>query len=127
MVDELLQTLALESEENLKDSALYNIVKELSLLEENEHRITNLRRRWVTGAYEWMAGKHGSLQNLKEYFEYNDEEWHYVWNTMIKDRAWSVPNIYDELGNEKKQNFAPEMMIKFIAHDIRCHIYLFTT
>ena len=69
-----------------------------------------------------MAGKHGSLQNLKEYFEYNDEESRYFWNTMIKDRAWSDPNIYDEMGNYKKQNFAPEMMIKFITIDIQCHI-----
>ena len=41
---------------------------------------------------------------------------------MNKDKAWSVPNIYDEKGNFLKQNYSPEIMIKYIAHDIQHHI-----
>ena len=67
-----------------------------------------------------MAGKHGSLQNLKEVFGYSNSEWDYIWNTMKIDKSWNVPAIKDAIGNELKENYAPEIMIKFIAHDIRC-------
>ena len=106
------------------EGPLQSVLKKLSLLKKDEERIKNLRLRWVSGSYQWMAGKCGSQQNLKEYFEYNDEEWDYIWNTMAKDKAWSVPNIDDEMGNMLKQNFAPEIMIKYIAHDIQCHIII---
>ena len=61
-----------------------------------------------------MAGNHGSLQNLKQVFSYSDSEWEYIWSTMRVDGAWSVPNIKDDEGNEIKENYAPEIMIKYI-------------
>ena len=84
----------------------------------------HLRQRWVVGASEWMAGKHGSLQNLKQLFSYSDSEWKYIWSSMIADGAWSVPSIKDSQGNDLKENYAPEIMIKYIAHDIQCHLLI---
>ena len=98
------------------------MLNDLKLLESNENHTKNLRQRWVLGSLEWMAGKHGSLQNLKEVFGYSDKEWDFIWSKMIQEGAWNVPGILDEKGNEIKANYAPEIMIKFIAHDLRCHI-----
>ena len=44
---------------------------------------------------------------------------------MIQDGAWNVPNIKDSFGNILKQNWAPEILIKYISHDLRCHIIVF--
>ena len=41
---------------------------------------------------------------------------------MLKDGAWAVPAIQDKSGNILKENFAPEILIKYIAHDLRCNI-----
>ena len=84
-----------------------------------------LRNRFVLGASEWLAGKYGSKRNDKNILDYTDDEWAYIWSTMLEDRAWAVPPIKDNFGNIIKQNFAPEMMIKFIAHDLKCHIVVF--
>ena len=86
---------------------------------------TNLRRRWVFGAKDWLAGHNGSLQNLKQVFQYSDNEWEYIWSTMMEDRAWSVPAVTDSFGGFLKENYAPEMMIRFIAHDLKSHIIIF--
>ena len=72
-----------------------------------------------------MAGKNGSKENLKDTFGYTDHEWRYIWSTLSKDRAWNVPDIKDDMGNKIKGNFAPEIMIKYIAHDLKCHIIVF--
>ena len=84
-----------------------------------------LRRRFVLGAAEWMAGKNGSKQNNKELFEYTDTEWEFIWTTMLEDGAWAVPSIKDNQGNFVKENDAPEILIKYIAHDLKCHIIVF--
>ena len=63
--------------------------------------------------------------SLKSQFGYNDTEWNFIWSTMIQDGAWNVPNIKDSFGNILKQNWAPEILIKYIAHDLRCHIIVF--
>ena len=84
-----------------------------------------LRNRFVLGASEWLAGKYGSKRNDKNILDYTDDEWAYIWSTMLEDRAWAVPPIKDNFGNIIKQNFAPEMMIKFIAHVLKCHIVVF--
>ena len=76
------------------------------------------------GSSEWLAGKHGSLENYKEIFDYSDTEWDYIWSTLKADGAWNVPHIKDSTGNIVKENYAPEMMLKFIAHDLRCHIFV---
>ena len=101
------------------------MLNDLKLLESNENHTKNLRQRWVLGSREWMSGKHGSLQNLKEVFGYSDNEWDFIWSKMIQEGAWNVSGILDEKGNEIKANYAPEIMIKFIAHDLRCHIVIF--
>ena len=87
--------------------------------------ISYLRKRWVIGSSEWLAGKHGSLENYKETFDYSDSEWEYIWSTLIRDGAWDVSHIKDSSGNIVKENYAPELMLKFIAHDLRCHIVVF--
>ena len=107
------------------NQAWNSLLNDLKLLESKENHTKNLRQRWVLGSREWMAGKHGSLQNLKEVFGYSDKQWDFIWSKMIQEGAWNVPGILDEKGNEIKANYAPEIMIKFIAHDLRCHIVIF--
>ena len=108
---------------NLRDEWV-NVISDLKLGQGIDQSI-QLRNRWVKGSSEWMAGYHGSLQNYKDVFQYSDDEWDFIWSTMRKDKAWDVPNIKDSAGNLLKGNYAPELMIKFIAHDIRCHIIVF--
>ena len=83
-----------------------------------------LRHRWVVGAKDMLAGKYGSLQNYKDIFQYSDSEWNYIWSTLIQDKAWDVPHIKDTEGNILKHNYAPELLIKYIAHDLKCHIVI---
>ena len=85
----------------------------------------NLRRRFVLGAADWMAGNNGSMQNDKLLLGYSDADWEYIWMTMLEDGAWAVPGIKDANGNLVKENYAPEILIKYIAHDLRCHIIVF--
>ena len=54
-----------------------------------------------------------------------DDEWDYIWSTMIENGAWAVPSIKDETGAVIKENYAPEIMIKFIAHELKCNIIVF--
>ena len=84
-----------------------------------------LRTRWAMGAAEWMSGGHNSKQNDKEVFGYLDEEWNYIWATMLEDGALAVPNVKDDFGNNIKDNLVPEMFLKYIAHDLKCHIIVF--
>ena len=62
-----------------------------------------LRRRFVLGAADWMAGNNGSLQNDKLLFDYTDAEWEFIWNTLLEDGAWAVPGIKDDKGNVMKE------------------------
>ena len=101
------------------------LLLDLEFFEEVEDHILDLRRRFVFGAADWMAGNNGSLQNDKLLFGYTDAQWEYIWSTMLEDGAWAVPSITDGDGNVIKENFAPEIMIKYIAHDLRCHIIVF--
>ena len=84
-----------------------------------------MRRRFVLGAAEWMAGGNGSKQNDKQLFDYTDTDWEFIWMTMLEDGAWAVPSIKDSQGNVRKANFAPEILIKYIAHELKCHIIVF--
>ena len=43
----------------------------------------------------------------------------------MEDGAWAVPSIKDRYGNFLKENQAPELFIKFIAHDLQCNIIIF--
>ena len=90
-------------------------------LDDAEH-LQFLRNKWVFGASEWLAGKNGSKENDKALLGYTDEQWNYIWSTMIEDGAWAVPSVKDNYGNHLKENHSPELFIKFIAHDLQCNI-----
>ena len=101
------------------------LLRDLNCFEDIEDQIMYLRRGFVLGAAELMAGRNGSKQNDKLLFDYSDSEWEYIWSTMLEDGAWAVPSIKDKDGNTIKANWAPEILIKFIAHDLKCHIIVF--
>ena len=71
----------------------------------------DLRRKFVCGASDWLAGNNGSLRNDKEILGYNDLQWEFIWNTMLVDGAWAVPGITDSNGNLIKENLAPELYL----------------
>ena len=104
------------------------LLKDLKIFDsdvgESEHLVF-LRQKWVLGASEWLAGEHGSLANDKTLFGYTDDEWNFIWSTMIEDKAWAVPPIRSKDGKFLKENNSPEMFIKFIAHDLQCNIIVF--
>jgi hypothetical protein len=102
-----------------------NLLHELQFYEETEDHTMLLRTRWAMGAADWMSGGNDSKENDKELFNYSDEEWSYIWTTMLEDGAWTVPSIKDTFGNNIKENHAPEIFIKYIAHDLKCHILIF--
>jgi hypothetical protein len=97
----------------------------MKFFEGEDDHVMYLRRRFVLGASEWMAGGNGSEQNDKALFEYTDREWEFIWMTMLEDGAWAVPSIKDNDGKTVKANWAPEILIKFIAHELKCHIIVF--
>ena len=84
-----------------------------------------LRQRFVIGASDCLAGLHGSKENDKQKLGYTNEEWRLVWLEMLEDGAWALPALKDENGKYKKENLAPEMLIKFVAHDLKTHIIVF--
>ena len=98
---------------------------DFKVFDDMDDHIMYLRRRFVLGAADWMAGKNDSMQNDKLLFDYTDAEWEIIWMTMLEDGAWAVPNIQDEDGNSIKENNAPEIMIKFMAHDLKSNIIVF--
>ena len=72
--------------ESLND-AWTKTLKSLKFYEDCDDHINFLRRRWVLGAADMMAGNNGSLQNDKELFGYTDDEWAFIWSTMIENGA----------------------------------------
>ena len=108
-----------------KNETWSNLLKELKFYENIEDHNMFLRSRWALGAAEWLSGGNNSKQNDKEILGYTDEEWDFIWSTMLEDKAWAVPSIKDKSGNTVKANDAPEMFIKYIAHDIKCNIIIF--
>ena len=102
----------------LKDFKFYDNMDDV------EH-INYLRTRFVSGASEWLAGKCGSKENDKIKLGYSDDEWDFVWSTMLEDGAWAVPSVKDAEGNTIKENNAPEMFINYAAHELKCHILVF--
>ena len=102
-----------------------NLLKDLKFFQDEEDHIMYLRQRFVLGAAKFMAGQYGSKQNYKLLFGYTDTEWDYIWTTMLEDGAWAVPSIRNNEGEIMKENWAPEIFIKFIAHELKCHIIVF--
>ena len=126
IADFLLSEIAgKERHESERNVISLDLSRDLELFNESDHDTTILRKRWVFGAFDWLAGKNGSRENLKNIFQYTDDEWAFVWSTLIHDKSWNVPNLKDKTGSILKENFGPEMLIKYIAHDIRCHIIVF--
>ena len=105
----------------MKNETWTQLLLDMSFFDDTEDHIMDLRRRFVFGA----AGKHSSRQNDKLLFGYSDSEWEYIWTTMLEDGAWAVPSIKDVDGNTLKENYAPEMLIKYIAHELKCNIIVF--
>ena len=108
-----------------KNETWTKLLQDLKFFEGEDDHIMYLRRRFVLGASESMSGCNGSNQNDKALFGYTDEEWAFIWMTMIEDGAWAVPSIKNKEGNTIKANWAPEILIKFIAHELKCHIIVF--
>ena len=103
------------------------LLKELKIhtdMEQNDHTMF-LRKRFVTGASKWLAGMHGSKENDKAKLGYTDYQWETIWSQMLEDGAWAVPALTDDRGNYLKENLAPELLIKYIAHDLKAHIIVF--
>ena len=98
------------------------LLKKLKLFEDDVCPVDSLRKRLVLGAAEWLSGMNGSKENEMSKFGYTAGEWEWIWSTMIEDGSWAVPAVTDQNGNYLKENFAPEMLIRYAAHELRCHI-----
>ena len=61
------------------------LLQELKYFQDVEDHNMYLRSRWVQGAAEWLSGGKGSKQNDKEVFGYSDEQWNFIWATMLED------------------------------------------
>ena len=109
----------------MKQETWTQLLQKLQIYEKDMDHIQNLRTRWVLGAADFMSGGQGSKQNDKEVLNYSDEEWSFIWYTMLEDGAWAVPGLTDASGVVVKENLAPEILIKYIAHDLQCHIIVF--
>ena len=126
IVDGLLNNSSLKNSK--QDSELCHrtqLLKDIKFSESVKDHTLYLRQRLAVGASQWLAGKNGSLQNLQSVFGYTDEEWQFIWSSMCEKGAWDVPNIKDSNGKVIKENYAPEMFIKYTAHELRCHIIVF--
>ena len=99
-----------------------NLLRDLRIYEDDTDHVADLRRRLVVGASEWLSGLHNSKENEKEKFGYSDREWKWIWSLMLNDGAWAVPDLRDNENRILKHNFAPEMLIRFAAHELKCHI-----
>ena len=91
---------------------------------QDENILQSLRLHLVAGASNWLAGKYNSKLNDQLLHGYSDQEWNYIWSTLLEDGAWAVPPIRDRSGNYLKENYAPELLLKFIAHDLQCNILI---
>ena len=90
-----------------------------------DDHVKYLRKKCVLGASEWLSGMHGSKVNDKMDLGYSDHEWTTIWNLLLEDGAWAMPSLKDKHGNPIKENYAPEMLIKFLAHELKTHIIVF--
>ena len=87
-MDGILSNDALKNNEGDQlNSTWAQLLKDLNCYEDLEDHINMLRTRWVIGASDWMAGNNGSKENQKQLLGYDDEEWEYIWSTMMEDGA----------------------------------------
>ena len=66
------------------------LMQDLKVWEEIDDHMMILRRRWVQGSAEWLAGKYESKENDKLVLGYSDYEWEFVWTTMVQDGALKI-------------------------------------
>ena len=52
-----------------------------------------LRKRFVSGASQWLSGMHGSNVNDKINLGYTDQQWTTIWNLLLDDGAWALPSL----------------------------------
>ena len=69
------------------------LLLDLKFFDDADDHIMELRRRFVWGAADWMAGNHGSLQNDKLLFGYTDSQWEYIWIFQLRSRARTSKEI----------------------------------
>ena len=105
-----------------KQQSWTKLLRDLKLYEDDTNPVEFLRQKLVVGASQWLSGMHGSKENEKAKFGYNDMEWELIWSLMNHDGAWAVPALRDAEGNYLKDNYAPEMLIRYAAHELKCHI-----
>ena len=105
-----------------KQQSWTKLLRDLKLYEDDTNPVEFLRQKLVLGASQWLSGMHGSKENEKAKFGYNDMEWELIWSLMNHDGAWTVPALRDAEGNYLKDNYAPEMLIRYAAHELKCHI-----
>ena len=124
--DGILNNEALKHNGNDTSNKIWTeVLQDLKFFGNEDNHIMYLRTRFVLGASELMAGCNGSKQNDKVLFDYTDQEWQHIWMTILEDGAWAVPSIKDNAGKTIKENWAPEILIKYIAHELKCHIIVF--
>ena len=98
------------------------LLQKLQIYSGRTDPVTNLRRTLVLGASEWLSGMHGSKENEMLKFGYSSMQWEIIWSTMFENGVWNVPGFRDGEGNLLKENLGPEMLIRYAAHEIKCHI-----
>ena len=113
-----------QDEQNETWSILLKELKVYENMSEQDH-LKFLRNQFVVGASSWCAGYEGSLENNKVDLGYTNRQWELIWSTMAESSAWSVPDILDEDGCVLVRNYAPELMMKYIAHHLKCNIIVF--
>ena len=74
---------------DIHNSTWTQLLLDFKFFDDVEDHIMDLRRRFVLGAADWMAGNNGSMQNDKLLFDYTDAQWEYIWCTMLEDGAWA--------------------------------------
>ena len=126
LIDGILHNDAFKHTRNEgKQESWTALIRDLKLYDHDINPVMYLRKRLVLGASQWLSGLRGSKENEQTKFGYTDTEWQWIWSLMAEDGAWAVPAITDSNGRHIKENYAPEMLIRYAAHEFKCHIIVF--
>ena len=63
---------------DLHNETWTQLLLDFGLFDESEDQTMDLRRRFVFGAADWLAGNNGLLRNDKELLGYTDTQWEYI-------------------------------------------------
>ena len=77
IADGLLNKQGLEARFTKQRSLSEDLQSDLQVYKSQGQNASILRQRWVLRASDWLSGKHGSLQNMKCFFDYTDSEWNF--------------------------------------------------